>query len=102
VECATDGYVSKNAVGVRLRAGMRHANVFDGVDLLPSVLLGHDLSGRSGDGGIVDGRSLAAVGLRANIRGGFSADLTWLPTWGGTYNNLCDRSAAQVWVGYRF
>ena len=50
-QCSTDGYVSRHAFGYRLVAGLRYANVADGVDLVPSVLFGHDVSGWSGDGG---------------------------------------------------
>jgi len=102
IQCSMDGYVSRNAVGYRLRAGLRYANVSDGIDLLPSLLFGHDVSGWSGDGSILQGRSLAAASLRANFRGGWMVEFTWLPTWGGTYNNLRDRSTAQLWGGYQF
>ena len=50
VSCTFDGYVSRNAFGYRVRAGLRYANVIDGVDLIPSVFFGQDVSGWSGDG----------------------------------------------------
>jgi hypothetical protein len=102
IQCSTDGYVSKNAFGYRLRAGLRCANVSEGVDLLPSVLFGQDVSGWSGDGGIVKGRKLTVMSLRANVCGGWMAHLDWMPTWGGTYNNLRDRSIVQVCGGIQF
>jgi hypothetical protein len=45
---------------------------------------------------------LAIAALRANFRGGWTAELSWMPTWGGDYNNLSDRSTVQGFVGYQF
>jgi hypothetical protein len=101
-QCTTAGYVSRNAWGVRTVLGLRYANLFEGVDLVPSMLYGRDVSGWSGDGAINEGRNLAALSLRANFRSGFVADIAWVPTWGGTYNNQRDRSAFALYVGQRF
>jgi hypothetical protein len=103
VQCSvTGGYVSRHAYGYRLVAGLRYADVASGVDLIPSMLFGQDLSGWSGDGGILEGRKLAITSLRMNMRSGFTADIAWVPTWGGTYNNQRDRSSVQVSIGQRF
>ena len=101
-QCSSDGFVSRHAYGYRLVAALRYANVADGVDLVPSVLFGHDISGWSGDGGILEGRKLLVASLRANWRSGFIADIAWVPTWGGTYNNQRDRSAVVMYIGQRF
>jgi hypothetical protein len=101
-QCSTDGYVSRSALGYRLVGGLRYANIADGVDLIPSILFGQDVSGWSGDGGILEGRKLAIVSLRLNLRSGFVWDLAWAPTWGGTYNNQRDRSAVLTYIGQRF
>jgi hypothetical protein len=101
-QCSTDGYVSRHAFGYRLFVSLRYADVAEGVDLVPSLLFGHDVSGWSGDLGILEGRLLAVASLRALFRGGFIAEIAWVPTWGGTYNTLSDRSAVQVFVGKRF
>jgi hypothetical protein len=103
VQCSTTGgYVSRHAYGFRFVAGLKFADVASGVDLVPSMLFGQDVSGWSGDGGILEGRKLAIMSLRLNARSGFTAEIVWLPTWGGTYNNQRDRSAAQVSIGQRF
>jgi len=102
VQCTSDGYVSRNAWGYRIFGGLRYPNVADGVDLIPSLLFGQDVKGWSGDAGIVEGRKLALAALRASFRGGFIAEVSWIPTWGGTYNNQRDRSAVQVFIGQRF
>jgi hypothetical protein len=103
VQCSVDGgYVSRHAYGYRLVAGLKYANVASGVDLIPSMLFGQDLSGWSGDAGIVEGRKLAIVSLRMNMSSGFTADVAFVPTWGGTYNNQRDRSSVQMSIGQRF
>jgi hypothetical protein len=101
-QCTSDGYVSRNAWGVRTTLGLRYANVADGVDLVPSLLFGQDVSGWSGDGAVSQGRKLAIVSLRANFRSGFVGDIAWAPTWGGPYINQRDRSAVIAYVGLRF
>ena len=101
-QCTTDGYVSRHAVGVRLVAGLRFANVAEGVELIPSLLFGQDVFGWSGDTGILQGRKLAVASLRVNLHNGFSGDVAWAPIWGGTYNNQRDRSALVIYVGQRF
>ena len=101
-QCTSDGYVSRHSWGYRLYGALRYANVTDGVDLVPSVLFGHDVKGWSGDGGLLEGRKLAYAALRANFRRGLMAEIAWIPTWGGTYNNQRDRSAVQLFVGQRF
>jgi len=101
-QCSTDGYVSRHSFGYRLLAALRYPNVVEGIDLVPSVLFGHDVSGWSGDGGILEGRKLVVASLRANWRSGFTADIAWVPTWGGTYNNQRDRSAVLMFIGQRF
>ena len=53
-------------------------------------------------GAILEGRKLAYAALRANFRRGFVAEIAWIPTWGGTYNNQRDRSAVQLFVGQKF
>lgn len=101
-QCSTDGFVSRHAYGYRLRAGLRYANVIEGLDLQPSLLFGQDLKGWAGDGSVNEGRGLAVLALRANLRTGTVAEVSWQPTWGGTYNNLRDRSMVQLFVGQRF
>jgi hypothetical protein len=101
-QCTTDGFVSRHAWGFRTVLGLRYVNVFEGIDLVPAMLFGQDVSGWSGDGAILEGRKLAALSLRANFKSGFVGDIAWVPTWGGAYNNQRDRSAVVLYVGQRF
>lgn len=100
--CSLDGYVSANAVAVRMRLGLRYPQVFGGVDLLPSLALGQDLQGWSEDGTISEGRRVAVLSLRAEVAKAWLAEIAWQPTWGGGYNNQKDRDTLSMSVGYRF
>jgi hypothetical protein len=102
VSCSSDGYVSRDAFGYRLRASLRYANVMNDVDLMPAVVFGQDVSGWSGDGMILEGRMLASASLQASFASRWTAAISWQPTWGGTYNNMRDRSTAQAYVSYEF
>ncbi len=102
VQCTIAGYVTPNAWGYRLRATLRYPGALPGIDFVPSLSFAHDVAGWSADGAISAGRMLAAASLRALFGEGWSADLAWVPTWGGTYNNGSDRSVAQFTLGYRF
>ncbi len=102
VSCTSDGYVSQEAFGYRLRAGLKYPHAIGAVDLVPAVVFGHDAWGWSGDGMLLEGRMLAVVSLQALYTKRWSAALAWQPTWGGTYNNQRDRSTAQAYVSYQF
>ena len=102
VSCTSDGYVSQEAFGYRLRAGLKYPKAIGGVDLVPSFAFGQDVWGWSGDGMILEGRMLAVVSLQAVFAGRWSVAAAWQPTWGGTYNNARDRSTAQAYVSYQF
>ena len=102
VSCSSDGYVSQEAFGYRLRAGLKYPKAIGEFDLIPSVVFGHDVWGWSGDQMIVEGRMLAIVSLQAALAGHWTAAISWNPTWGGTYNSLRDRSTAQAYVSYQF
>lgn len=102
VACSLDGYVSADSFGYRLRASLRYPNVAEGLDLMPSVVFGHDVTGWAGDYLLNEGRMFATVSVVANYAGHWSAALSWQPMWGGTYNNQRDRDTAQLHVGYQF
>lgn len=101
-QCSTKGFVSRVAVAYRLRAGLRYPQIANGIDFIPALIFGHDLAGWSEDGAISEGRQFASVSLKAEIRKSFVVELAWQPTWGGEYNNIKDRSATALSVGYRF
>ena len=102
VSCTSDGYVSQEAFGYRLRAGLKYPQAIGSVDLVPSFAFGQDVWGWSGDGMILEGRMLAVVSLQAVFASHWSVAVAWQPTWGGTYNNARDRSIAQAYVSFQF
>ena len=102
VSCTSDGYVSQEAFGYRLRAGLKYPQAIGSVDLVPSFAFGQDVWGWSGDGMILEGRMFAVVSLQAVFASRWSAAVAWQPTWGGTYNNARDRSIAQAYVSFQF
>jgi hypothetical protein len=102
LSCTFDGYVSRNAFGYRIRAGLRYTDGARDIEYTPSLFFGHDVSGWSGDALISEGRLLANATLQAKFRKHWTAALSWQPTWGGRYNSLRDRSSAQVYLGYQF
>jgi hypothetical protein len=102
VQCSSDGYVSKQAYGYRVQANLVYQNVVSGVNLIPSLFFGHDLSGWSEDGTILEDRKFAILSLKAVLNRAYTAEIAWLPIWGGDYNNLRDRSVAQATLGMQF
>lgn len=102
VSCSSDGYVSRNAFGYKLRASLRYQDVFHGVELVPSIFLAHDVSGWAGDYSMFEGRILANLSLQANFTSHWTAAVAWQPTWGGTYNNQRDRDTARAYVSVQF
>lgn len=102
VQCSEKGYVSKVADALRIRISATYPNVIDKVSLTTGVVYGNDLKGWTGDGTIIEGRQFGSVFVKALINKMFTAELAWLPTWGGTYNNASDRSSANMSLGVRF
>lgn len=102
VSCSSDGYVSRDAFGYRLRASLRYPNALPRTDLVPAVSFGHDVSGWSGDMLLLEGRMLGSVSLQAVHASGWTAAVAWNPTRGGTYNSSRDRSTAQAYLSYQF
>jgi hypothetical protein len=102
VACTFDGYVSPDSFGYRLRASLRYPQVAAGLDLTPSLVFGHDVSGWAADWLLNEGRMFAILSLTASFASHWSAAISLQPMWGGTYNNMRDRDTAQVNISYQF
>ncbi|HXA46932.1 MAG TPA: DUF1302 family protein [Burkholderiaceae bacterium] len=102
VECTNAGYDTKSAWGYRVRMSLNYPQLFGGVDFRPSISFAQDVKGWSDDGVFNQGRYLANVDLKAVIKKSFSIDLTWMPTWGGDFNPLSDRSTVALSGAYKF
>ncbi len=101
-QCTSDGYASAFAWGVRTKVASRYADVLEGIALTPSLSFAWDLRGWSYDGVLSQGRKLANLGVHADIGHDLYADLSWTPTWGGTYNVRSDRSFMSLVGGVHF
>ncbi|MEW6645438.1 MAG: DUF1302 family protein [Pseudomonadota bacterium] len=101
--CTLDGFVTRNAWGFRLRGALTYAvpSVAD-LDVTLSASYGKDVSGWSYDGTFSEGRNSAGIALRADYLKTYFAEVTYLPTWGGAFNVLRDRSVFAASMGARF
>jgi len=97
-----DGFVSRNATAYRLKAAVVVPGIARNLELVPSVSYGEDLTGWSNNGSISKGRNVARLAVRANVGSSWYSEVAWVPTWGGTYNPMRDRSTAQASTGLRF
>jgi hypothetical protein len=100
--CTTDGFITSDAWGVRVRAAATYANALAGATLTPSLLVAKDLDGYSYDGTFSKGRSAVRLGLRADWGKAYFADVQYTHFSGGKYNLLADRSNLMVAVGAAF
>jgi hypothetical protein len=100
--CTTDGFITPDAWGVRVRAAASYANVLAGATLTPSLLVAKDVHGYSYDGTFSKGRSAVRVGLRADWGKAYFADIQLTHFSGGNYNLLVDRSNLMIAVGAAF
>lgn len=100
--CTSDGFISKDAWGLRLRAAATYVNAAFGATLTPSLLVAQDMSGYSFDGTYSKGRKTVRAGLRADWGKAFYADVQYTNFSGGKYNLLTDRSNVMLAVGAAF
>ena len=100
--CTTDGFISKDAYGVRARIAATYANVVAGASLTPSLVVALDMHGYSYDGTYSSGRRATRVGLRADWGKNYFADIQYTQFAGGNYNLLADRSNVALAVGASF
>lgn len=101
-QCSLDGYVTPNAWAYRLRLDARLANLQPGLLLAPSATFTDDVRGWSYDGQINEKRQSLNLGLRAEYRQRYLAELAFAANWGGAYNALSDRDLLSFAVGVKF
>jgi hypothetical protein len=101
-QCSNDGYASSFSWGYRLRASSVYGNVFEGVDLKPTITYVHDVKGWSYDSQFIEGRQLAIVALQVDVKKRFFVEASYTPIWGGTYNFTKDRGFYALAIGATF
>lgn len=100
--CTTDGFITSDAWGLRMRAAATYANALAGANLTPSVVLAHDVDGYSYDGTFSKGRTALRLGLRADWGKAYFADVQLTRFSGGRYNLVADRSNLMLAAGMTF
>lgn len=100
--CTTDGFVTTDAVGLRLNLMARYPDALWGATLVPSLFLAKDISGYSYDGTYSQGRTTLRPSLRAEWGQKYYLDLAYTRFAGGDYNILADRSNLTLVAGLRF
>jgi hypothetical protein len=101
-QCSLRGYVTADAWAYRLRLDARLPALLPGFASSASLAFAHDVKGWSGDLLINQGRKTAALGLRLEYLQRYVADISWMPTWGGDYNQVADRDLLALSVGVKF
>lgn len=100
--CTTEGFVSTDAVGLRLNMSARYPNALGGATLVPSLFIAKDISGYSYDGTYSQGRTTVRPSLRAEWAQGYFVDVAYTRFSGGDYNIMVDRSNLTLVAGMRF
>ncbi|MCG2584478.1 DUF1302 domain-containing protein [Massilia sp. TS11] len=102
LQCSLDGFVSADALGMRVRVDTRVSGLAAGLVLQPSVTYARDLHGWSYDNQLNAGRQSAQLALRAQWHGRYTGELVLAPIWGGHYNALVDRDWLAWSLGVKF
>ncbi|MFZ2288177.1 MAG: DUF1302 domain-containing protein [Halopseudomonas yangmingensis] len=92
--CENDGYMTSNAWGYRLRAGLEYSNVFRGINLSPSLAWAHDVDGYSPN--FTENAKSVSLGLNADYANKYNAGISYTSFFGGKYNTNVDRDFASV------
>lgn len=101
-QCSLRGYATTNSYGYRLRLEARMAALAEGLAGSAGITFVHDVKGWAGDFLLNEGRKTANLALRLEYRRRYLLELSWLPSWGGDYNQVADRDVAALAVGVRF
>ncbi len=98
----TNGFVTANSWGYRLRALADYSNVFAGVNLTPNVSFSHDVDGYGPNGLFNEGSKAVSVGVDAVYQNTYTASLSYTDFFGGDFNTLVDRDFLAFSVGVNF
>jgi hypothetical protein len=98
----TDGFVTANSWGYRLRTMADYSNVFAGVNLTPNISFSHDVHGYGPNGLFNEGAKAISVGVDAVYQNTYTASLSYTDFFGGDFNTLVDRDFLAFSVGVNF
>jgi hypothetical protein len=103
-DCATqDGFVTPNAWGYRVRAGVEFVDLAGtGISLRPTIAFAHDVKGWSYDYAFVEGRKTVRLSLDADVGRYLFGNVTYGASRGGLFNTRKDMDFLLASVGIRF
>lgn len=100
--CTSNGYISRDAWGLRMLASATYPGAAFNATLTPSLLVAKDMKGWSYDGTFSEGRTMLRPALRADWSNQVYAEVQYTRFSGGAYNLLVDRDYVGLTVGARF
>lgn len=101
-QCPLDGFVTSQAWGWRMHVAASYPGAWAGAMLTPSLTLGHDSSGYSHDGSLIEGRVMLRPAVRADWGKRYFAEMVYLRWQGGRYFTQVDRDTLSLSAGLRF
>jgi hypothetical protein len=101
--CTLAGFVTPEAVGLRLRAQLTYVlpRIPD-LALIATFVYGRDVYGWSYDGAINEGRNVALARLHLDYKARYFADFSLAGNWGGDFTPARDRSVFTLQGGVKF
>ncbi len=96
----TSGYFTSSSWGYRMRGVWDYSNVFAGINLSPSISWAHDVDGYGPT--FNEGSKAISVGVDANYRNTYTANLSYTDFFGGDFNPMTDRDFLALSVGVNF
>ncbi|NMF98843.1 DUF1302 domain-containing protein [Aromatoleum toluolicum] len=103
LQCTTNGYVSKEAIGATIAGSLMYANVgIDGLNLRGRFSYTKGLRGWSYDGLFSEGATTTVLGLDVEYLKRYFAAISLTNHDGGDYNTLKDRSYLSMNIGMKF
>lgn len=100
--CTTDGFVTTDAVGVRLNVSARYPNAMGAATLTPALYMASDISGYSYDGTYSQGRLVLRPSLKVEWGKDYYMDVAYTSITGGAYNLAVDKGNLMIAAGLRF
>ncbi|MEX2474018.1 DUF1302 domain-containing protein [Marinobacter sp.] len=102
--CVSDGFTTSFSWGYRALFALDYSNAFAGINLLPKLVIKHDIKGFAPDpgGNFREGNKSVSLGLDANYQNTYSGSISYTNFFGGDYNETSDRDFISASISYSF
>ncbi len=100
--CTTDGFVTTDAIGIRMNLSARYPNAVGTATLTPALYVASDISGYSYDGSYSQGRLVLRPSLKVEWGKDWYMDVAYTSITGGAYNLAVDKGNLVVAAGLKF